>query len=121
MYGGTVAGQQAMFDINLRRNSPQQYALLIATFYKALAADLPGQDMQSDVELMLCLLTDMKDMSGTWHRQHLASVWKQIVRAYPDITTVMYLVCRILASAPCADVVSSVFMIKHDRSAGSAC
>lgn len=89
---GNAAGQQAMFDMSLRRNSPQRYGLLVATFYKALDADeasLSEQDVQSRGELMLFLLNDLKDMSPVWQREHLASVFQRMVKIFPNITTVM--------------------------------
>ena len=34
-----IAGKRSLFDINLRSNMPQLYAVLVATFFKSLDID----------------------------------------------------------------------------------
>ena len=84
-----------MFDMTLRKSSPLRYAVLVATFYKALGA---AEAKEATVQLMLCILTDLKDMSPTWQREHLASVLHQMVKVFTEIITVVQQVCLHLRS-----------------------
>lgn len=87
-----ITGKRPLFDMSLRKTKPQHYAVLVATFFKILGGDqaeVPANNADLIAELMLSLLTDLKDMTLSWQQEKLAGVLSKMIDVFPLIADIL--------------------------------
>ena len=87
-----IAGKRPLFDMSLRKTQPQHYAVLVATFFKTLGGDqaeFPANNADLMAELMLSLLTDLKDMTLSWQREKFAGLLSKMIDVFLPVADIL--------------------------------
>ncbi len=87
-----TAGEKCLFDYSLRMANPIRYAKLVATLFKSVGLGQPGfaaEARDPAVQLMLCLLCNMKDMGMRWQRDNLETVFRNMMQLLPSIMALL--------------------------------